>query len=100
MKQIITAVLLFTFGTIGHAATKPETVDPIKGAGMAAKTEVKLDELPDGVKRTLEGAGFTGWKPQTAYVIQQDKNRVYEVSFVRGEERESLKLNEQGGKIE
>lgn len=100
MKQFLTTVLVLIFGTIGHAATDPVTVDPVKGAGMAAKTEVKLDELPAGVQKTLEGAGFTGWKPQTAYVLQQDNTFVYEVSFIRGEERESLKLNAQGGKIE
>jgi hypothetical protein len=99
MKQILTAVIL-TICTIGHAAIRPVVVDPVKGASAANKTEVKLDELPAGVRKTLEGAGFTGWRPQMAYVIQQDKNVVYEVSFVRGEEHESLKLNEEGGKIE
>jgi hypothetical protein len=98
MKQIITVVLL-TICTFGHAASRPVVVDPVKGA-TANKTEMKLDELPAGVRKTLEGASFTGWKPEAAYAIRQDNNTVYIVSFTRGEEHESLKLNEEGGKIE
>jgi hypothetical protein len=98
MKQILTAALL-TICISGHAALRPVTVDPVKGVA-AAKTEMKLNELPDGVKKTLEGAGFTGWKPEAAYAVRQNNTTVYLVSFVRGDEHESLKLNEEGGKIE
>jgi hypothetical protein len=98
MKQIITTVLL-TLCISGHAASRPVTVDPVKGVA-ASRTEMKIDELPDGVKKTLEGAGFTGWKPEAAYAIRQNNATIYWVSFVRGDEHESLKLNEEGGKIE
>jgi len=99
MKQIITAVLL-TICISGHAAIRPVTVDPVKGIAAANTTEMKLDELPAGVKKTLEGAGFTGWMPEAAFAIRQNDDTVYLVSFVRGNERETLKLNEEGGKIE
>lgn len=101
MKQYIIAALLMTYSAMSHATTEPVTIDPVKGGlNTTAKTEVKLDELPVGVKKTLDGAGFTGWKPQRVYLVRQDNIAVYEVNFVRGEEQELLKLNEQGGKIE
>lgn len=101
MKKYLIVALIITCSAISHATTAPATIDPVKGVLNApAKTEMRTDELPLGVKKTLDGAAFTGWRPQQIFRIQQNNATVYEVSFVRGEEQELLKLNEQGGKIE
>jgi hypothetical protein len=98
MKQLIILALFATLGTYAHATVEP-TADPIK-APAANRAEVNQDQLPVGVQNTLAGASFTGWKPEAVYLVRGEKNSWYEVSFVRGEEQETLKLNEDGGKIE
>jgi hypothetical protein len=96
MKQLITLAiaLLATLGTYANT-----TIDPIK-VPAANRSEVNTDQLPTGVMKTLDGAAFTGWTPEAVYLVSGENDSWYEVKFIRGEEQETLKLNQEGGKIE
>ncbi len=97
MKSLILTALLLTAGTTYASTDFPVT--GIETDATVERSEMQLDELPEGVIRTLDGARFTGWKPLAAYKVKTENASYYEITFVRGEEIEYLKLNEEGGKI-
>lgn len=100
MKSLIIAAYFVTATIFSHAATglmipRSATDKPI----TFVKSQMNLEELPEGVVKTLDGARFTGWKPIVAYLVKTDNTDYYEITFVRGDELETLKLNSAGGKI-
>lgn len=97
MKSFMIAVFLLTVGTT--YATPGFPVTGIETEVTVERSEVQLEALPEGVIRTLDGARFTGWKPLAAYKVKSGTTNYYEITFVRGDEIEYLKLNEEGGKI-
>lgn len=98
-KFLLIASLLIA----GSSFASPLNSTPVSGSitikGAEEKVAVQTEQLPEGVIKTLDGAKFTGWKPILAYRIQNDTTKYYEITFVRGEEVITLKLNENGGKI-
>jgi len=98
MKSVIIAVLLLTAGTFAHAAGITDRPGIETGTAIE-KSQMNLEELPEGVIKTLDGARFTGWKPVVAYKVKAEDMDYYEITFVRGDELEILKLNNNGGKI-
>jgi|GEM_PF-3109622 len=98
MKSFIIAAFLMTATTFAHAAGSAVTPG-IENGTATEKSQMKFEELPKGVIKTLDGARFTGWKPVVAYKVKAEDINYYEVTFIRGEETETLKLNEDGGKI-
>jgi len=98
MKSFIIAALLLTASTFTHAAGI--TVKPgIETGAAIEKSQMNLEELPEGVVKTLDGARFTGWKPVVAYKVKEENTEYFEITFVRGDELETLRLNRDGGKI-
>ena len=67
----------------------------------AAKTPVKLDELPEAVKTTLKADAYKEWTPTTAYLITNaDKSAYYQVDVKKGEEVAFLKVGKDGAVIQ
>ena len=98
MKSVILTAFLAIATSFAHATGF--TATPVTETATAVeKSQVNIEELPEGVIRTLDGARFTGWKPVVAYKVKAEDRSYYEITFVRGDEMETLKLNSEGGKI-
>ncbi|PTS98464.1 hypothetical protein DBR11_14845 [Pedobacter sp. HMWF019] len=65
------------------------------------KVPVKLEELPDAVKATLQSDKYKEWLPQTAFLITAaDKTSWYQIDVKKGEQTASLKVGKDGKVVE
>lgn len=64
------------------------------------RTPVKLEDLPDGVKKVLAGDGFKEWTPTEAFLVKTDKGvEYYDILVKKGEQTGSLKMDKDGNAI-
>ncbi len=64
------------------------------------KVAVKPEELPDGIKKTIRGEEFTGWKVTSAFLITApDKTQYYELNVKNGKESARVKLDKDGKNV-
>lgn len=96
MKRLALITIMALSAGMSFATAAPS---PVSVVIASSKTEVAFDQLPDQVRKTLDGAKFTGWKPVIAYKVVTGTSEYFEITFVRGDEIEQLLLNSQGGKI-
>jgi hypothetical protein len=100
MKNLVLIASLLIFGGFSASAeVSGSFAEGIVIGGNDEKISMQLDQLPEGVVKTLDGARFTGWKPVLAYKVKESASVCYEITFVRDEEVITLRLNEDGGKI-
>ena len=57
------------------------------------KVKVKKEDLPETVKKTLEGDAFKGWAVANAY---KTNNGEYEVELKKGTNSQSIKFDKDG----
>src|SRR6185436_8095375 len=57
------------------------------------KVKVKKEDLPETVRKTLEGNAFKGWEITNAYKLN---NGEYEVEIKKGTNAQSLKFDKDG----
>jgi competence protein ComGC len=62
------------------------------------KVKINKEDLPAAVKKTLEGAAYTGWAIQEAYHNKTKDS--YELNVKKGDEVKTLKFNKDGSEIE
>lgn len=99
MKRIIIAAIAVTatsvtFAQSTAAATQGTSVTIVNEE--REKTPVKLEDLPDAVKKALKGPEFDGWKPVTAYWVKSDKASYYEIEVAKGEDKKTVNLAADG----
>lgn len=100
MKKVFYPVLLFAViacsnsNTSLAASNHPDTV-----IVQEEKTPVKLDLLPDAVRKEIASDKYVGWTPSAAFLIKSVVP-YYEVEMIRGEEKRIVKLDEKGQKID
>lgn len=64
------------------------------------KTPVKLEELPDAVKKVLASDAFKEWTPTEAFLVKTDKGvEYYEILVKKGEQTGSLKMDKDGNAV-
>ena len=103
MKRMIIAAIAVTatsvtFAQSTAAATSQGTSVTIVNEERE-KTPVKLEDLPDAVKKALKGPEFDGWKPVTAYWVKTDKSSYYEIDVTKGEEKKTVNLAADGTRV-
>jgi len=82
-------------GTQGTAQTNTTTTAP--ATQTEDKTEVTIEELPEGVKKTLSGSTLKPWTPTEAYLIKTpDGKEYYAINLKKEEETGSVKLDKEG----
>jgi|SRR5437879_2907725 len=57
------------------------------------KVKVKKEDLPETIKKTLEGDAFKGWAVANAYKMS---NGEYEVELKKGTNAQSIKFDKDG----
>ena len=107
MKKLIVSALALTL--ISFASVQANTPNTTNSAGTTVtisgqdqdKVSVKPDDLPDGIKKTIKGEEFSGWKVTSAYLITTpDKTQYYELNVKNGSETARVKLDKDGKNVE
>ncbi len=85
--------------TISEAQSSDISNEIVLNEEISDKTPVKVEELPDAVKRSLDSEIYIGWKAEKAFLIKGD-SPYYEIS-VKNEAGESkiLLLDEAGSPV-
>jgi hypothetical protein len=92
-KQIfVSAILLGACSLMASAQTQPGTEAAKKENVVQEKTEIKAENLPEAVKKTLAGGDYKDWEISKAYVIKE----VYEVELKKATETKTIKLDKDG----
>lgn len=64
-----------------------------------AKSPVKIEELPEAVKKTLATDAYKGWTASEAFLVQ-GKTEYYEIIVKKEAEVKTVKLNKEGIVVE
>jgi hypothetical protein len=105
MKKLIVSALaltLISFASV-EASTTAET-RKTETATLAASTQekvaVKPEDLPEGIKKTIKGEEFSGWKVTKAFLVtEEDKSQYYELQVAKGDESARVKLDKDGNNV-
>ena len=83
---------------VGTPATTGTTTTTTAPATQTEdKTLVTVEELPQGVKKTLSGATLKPWTPTEAYLVKTpDGKEYYAINLKKDEETGSVKLDKEG----
>jgi len=102
MKKIILSAAFLAFaGVASVQASEVNAPAMITVQDSTTKTPVKLEELPDPVKATLQSDKYKEWVPTTAFLVTAaDKSEWYQIDVKKGEETASLKVGKDGVVIE
>ena len=101
MKKVIIA--LFALVVSFSVAVAQQVPDEEKGQTPSStqaddKVKVRVEELPDAVKKALQSEEFTGWTISNAYY--RPRTSVYEIELKNKAEIKTVKLSKEGKKIE
>lgn len=104
MKKLIVsamALTLISFASVqANNALKINTAATSVVSNFQEKVEVKPEDLPDGIKKTIRGEEFTGWKITSAFLITApDKTQYYELNVKNGSESARVKLDKNGKNV-
>lgn len=105
MKKLIVSALALTL--ISFASVQADNSLTANGVSTSTKfaaqekVSVKPESLPDGVKKTIEGEAFAGWKVVSAFLVTNtDKSQYYELNVKKGDESARVKLDKDGNNVE
>lgn len=105
MKKLIVSALALTL--ISFASVQATTLSTVAKSGTEVafnyqeKVSVKPDSLPDGIKNTIKGEAFSGWKVVSAFLVTNaDKTQYYELNVKNGDETARVKLDKEGRNVE
>lgn len=102
-KRIVSAVALTLISFASVQADNSLTATGVSIMQLMAqeKVTVKPDSLPEGVKKTIQGEAFEGWKVISAFLVTNaDKSQYYELNVKKGEESARVKLDKDGKNVE
>lgn len=98
MKKVILSV--FSLGmAVSATALTANTMNANNAVVVSMndeKTAVKAEELPDAVKKTLAGDVYKDFATVEAFLIKSGEMSHYEVTLIKGQEKQVVKLNADG----
>src|SRR5918993_385349 len=75
-------------------APAPAATEAVAPADQDDKTKIKSEELPEGVKKSLEAQEYRGWLIDAAYHVKSTDS--YEVELKNGAETKTVKFDKEG----
>lgn len=105
MKKLIVSALalsLISFASV-QATTLSKANKVVSGVRIfnQEKVSIKPDSLPEGIKKTIKGEAFAGWKVVSAFLVTNaDKTQYYELNVKNGDETARVKLDKEGRNVE
>jgi hypothetical protein len=102
MKKMILAAAFLTFaGLTTVKASEVKTPAMVIQQDSTTKTPVKIDELPDAVKTTLQSDKYKEFTPSAAYLVTAaNKSEWYVVELTKEGQTGSLKIGKDGVVVE
>jgi hypothetical protein len=113
MKKLIVSALALTL--ISFASVQAQTTEPAtqatqheahKDAATTQKSDkeekvaVKPEDLPAGIKKTIQGDEFSGWTVKKAFLVTDpNKKQYYELQVAKGSESARVKLDKDGNNV-
>ena len=104
MKKLIVSALALTL--ISFASVKANTTEfslqekSAISSQQQEKVPVKPENLPEGIKKTIQGEEFAGWKVTSAFLVTApDKTQYYELNVKNGSEAAMVKLDKNGKNV-
>lgn len=76
------------------APTQDQSPAPAAAESQDDKTKIKSEELPEAVKKSLEGQEYRGWLIDAAYHVKSSDS--YEVQLKNGAETKTVRFNKDG----
>lgn len=73
-------------------------VSPGEGSQADDKVQIKPEELPEAVKKTLEDQEYKGWLINTAY--HDKKAERYEVELKNGADTQVIRFSKEGERLD
>jgi hypothetical protein len=104
MKKIIVLAAFVLTGVAIQAQTptqepaKTENPSPAAKSDDADKVQIKAEELPMAVKKTLEDQEYKGWLINSAY--HDKKNGQYEVELKNGADTQKIRFSHEGQRLD
>jgi Fe-S cluster biosynthesis and repair protein YggX len=97
MKTIIYIILsVFSIGPAALAQSKVVVQEVIREKEEGdQRFPVKPEELPEAVKKALSDEQYKDWKVTEAFLIQEER-KIYEITLMKGQEKQVIKMDEQG----
>lgn len=77
-----------------NKATEAVAPAPAAAQDQDDKTKIKSEELPEAVKKSLEGQEYRGWLIDAAYHVKSTDS--YEVQLKNGAETKTVKFSKDG----
>ncbi len=95
-KQIfLFAILLGACSLMANAKTQQLANQTKMESPVQEKKDIKAEELPEAVKKTLAGDSYKGWEISKASVAKD----VYEVELKKGSETKTAKFDKDGKEV-
>ena len=105
MKKLIVSAVALTLISFASVQAK-STVEFDNGKTTSVKINaqekiaVKPEDLPEGIKKTIKGEEFAGWKVTSAFLVTEpDKKQYYELNVKNGSEAARVKLDKDGKNV-
>jgi hypothetical protein len=103
MKKLILSaavIALAGFSTVNAYTPKSALAYEYNINKIDDRTPVKLEELPDAIKKVLASDDFKEWIPSEAFLVKTDKgSEYYEINVKKGEQTGSLKIDKDGNAV-
>ena len=107
MKKLITSAVAITLISFvsAQAMTPERSLNVVAKYNVSVylqeKVSVKPENLPEGIKKTVKGEAFAGWKIISAFLVTaEDKSQYYELNVKNGSESARVKLDKNGNNVE
>lgn len=97
MKKLMIVAALLMVGVATVTTAVPVASEVVMNQGDE-KVKIKLADLPEAVKATLQTEPYTGWTIENVYHNKTQDH--YEVEVKKGTEKKTLKFSKDGKAIE
>lgn len=103
MKKAIIAAVALTFAGYTHAAQASIPDTTIAATDTVAvednRTPIKIEDLPEAVKKSLNSTAYEGWTPVSAYWVEGTGLAYYEITMTKEAEKKYVKLDKEGNSV-
>jgi len=100
MKKLFVAAFI-AFAGLTTLESKASTVSHSVVADSVTKTPIKLEELPDAVKATLQSEPYKALTPTAAFAVKDGEKEYFQIDAKKSEEESvSLKFDKEGKPVE
>ncbi len=100
MKKVIIAAIALTFAGYSNAAPVNTPDTNIVAEAGETRTPIKIEDLPEAVKKSLASSAYEGWTPVAAYAVEGTGASYYEITVTKEAEKKYVKLDKEGNSVQ